>query len=149
MSPKLKCHRNWNTTKTKMSPKLKCHLNWNITKTEMFPKLKCYQIKKYPQNKNLKPKQMPGNWPWSPCSCSFCFSKSRENRCLNVCHSSQRTESKNMFTPNCSNYEPIWTDITSQTVTLGANLFVKAQTIPQNVKCTLFFLPKDAFTKDI
>ena len=29
-------------------------------------------------------------------------------------------------------YEPIWSDITAQTVTLGANLLVMAQTIPQN-----------------
>ena len=54
MSPKLKCHQNWNDTKTEMSPKLnvtkaemsiklKCHRNWNVTRTEMLPKLKCHQ----------------------------------------------------------------------------------------------------------
>ena len=32
-------------------------------------------------------------------------------------------------------YEPIWTDFTAQTVILGANLLVKAKTIPQNAKC--------------
>ena len=63
---------------------------------------------------------------------------------------------KNMFTPNSSNknnffknsgwytffplylwsqYKPIWTKFTAQTATLGANLLVKAQTIPQNAKC--------------
>ena len=36
-------------------------------------------------------------------------------------------------------YEPIWTDCTAQKVTLGANLLVKAQTIPQNAKRALFF----------
>ena len=45
-------------------------------------------------------------------------------------------------------YKPIWSYITAQTVTLGANLLVKAQTIPQNAKC-MFFKPKVAFTKDI
>ena len=34
-------------------------------------------------------------------------------------------------------------------MTLGANLLPKAQTIPQNAKRALFFLPKVAFTKDI
>ena len=38
-------------------------------------------------------------------------------------------------------YELIWLDITAQTVTLGANLLVKAKTIPQTAK-------KVAFTKD-
>ena len=46
-------------------------------------------------------------------------------------------------------YEPIWTNFTAKTVTLVANLLVKAQTIPQNAKCALFFQPKVAFTKDI
>ena len=35
-------------------------------------------------------------------------------------------------------YEPIWTDITSQTVNLGAKLLVKAQNIPQNAKRVYF-----------
>ena len=43
MSPKLKCHQKWNVTKSEMSPKIKCHPNWNVTKTEMSPKLKCHQ----------------------------------------------------------------------------------------------------------
>ena len=34
MSPKLKCHQNWNVTKTEMSSKLKYHKNRNITKTK-------------------------------------------------------------------------------------------------------------------
>ena len=34
-------------------------------------------------------------------------------------------------------------------MTVGANLLVKAQTIPQNNKCVLFFLTKVSFTKDI
>ena len=29
---KLKCHQNWNVTKTEMFPKLKCHHNWNLPK---------------------------------------------------------------------------------------------------------------------
>ena len=36
-------------------------------------------------------------------------------------------------------YEPIWLDIIGPTVSLGANLLVKAQTIHQNAKCVLFF----------
>ena len=36
-------------------------------------------------------------------------------------------------------YELIWSDITAQTVTLGANLLVMAQTIPQNAH-RVFFL---------
>ena len=44
MSPKLKCHYNWNVIKTEMSPK-KNHPNWNITKTEMSLKLKCQKLK--------------------------------------------------------------------------------------------------------
>ena len=46
-------------------------------------------------------------------------------------------------------YEAIRTDFTAQTVTLGANLLVKAKTIPQNAKYGLIFLPKVAYTKDI
>ena len=46
-------------------------------------------------------------------------------------------------------YELIWSDITVQTVTLGANLLVMAQNIPQSAKRVFFFLPKVAFTKDI
>ena len=47
MSLKLKCHQNWNVTKTEMSPKLIRHLNQIVTKTEVSqkteisPKLKC------------------------------------------------------------------------------------------------------------
>ena len=36
-------------------------------------------------------------------------------------------------------YEPIWTNCTTQTVTLGANLLFKAQTIPRNAKSAFFF----------
>ena len=46
-------------------------------------------------------------------------------------------------------YELIWSDITAQTVTLGANLLVIAQTIPQNAQRKVFILSKIAFTKDI
>ena len=42
MSLRLKCHWDWNFTKTEMSLKLKCHWNWNVTKTEMPLKLKCH-----------------------------------------------------------------------------------------------------------
>ena len=80
------------------------------------------------------------------------------------------SNSKNTFSPDSSNqndffeksewytffllylwakYEPIWSDFTAKTVTLGANLLVKAQIIPQNAKCALFFLPKVVFSKDI
>ena len=82
------------------------------------------------------------------------------------------SDSKNTFSPNSSNqndffkkigwytffllyiwakYEPIWSDITAQTVTSGFNLLVLAQTIPENAHrvCFFFFLPKVAFTKDI
>ena len=45
-------------------------------------------------------------------------------------------------------YELIWSDIPAQIVSLGANLLVKAKTIPQNAK-HVFFLAKFAFTKDI
>ena len=45
-------------------------------------------------------------------------------------------------------YELIWSNITAQTLSLGANLLVKAQNIPQNSKCSLFFWPKVAFTQD-
>ena len=47
-------------------------------------------------------------------------------------------------------YEPIWTNVIAQTVILGANMLVKAQTIPQHAKCALLFIsPKVAFTKYI
>ena len=46
-------------------------------------------------------------------------------------------------------YELIWSDNTAKTVTLGANLLVMAQTIPQNANCVVFFKPKVAFIKDI
>ena len=39
-------------------------------------------------------------------------------------------------------YELIWEDITAQTVTLGANLLVMAQTKPQNANRVGFFLTK-------
>ena len=46
-------------------------------------------------------------------------------------------------------YQLIWSDITAQTVSLGANLLVRAQTIPQNAKCLLFFfLSKVSLTQD-
>ena len=45
--------------------------------------------------------------------------------------------------------ELIWSNITAQTLTLGANSLVMAQTIPQNAKCVFFLSPKVAFTKDI
>ena len=45
-------------------------------------------------------------------------------------------------------YELMWSYITAQTVNLGANLLVMAQTIPLNAH-RVFFLPKVAFTKDI
>ena len=41
------------------------------------------------------------------------------------------------------------TDFPAQTVTLGSNLLVKAQTIPQNDKPALFVLLKVPLTKDI
>ena len=80
------------------------------------------------------------------------------------------SDSKNTFSPNFSNqndflkkirwytffllymwakYELIWSDITAQTVTLGTNLLVMAQTIPQNAHRVFFSSPKVAFTKDI
>ena len=40
-------------------------------------------------------------------------------------------------------YDLIWSDITAQTVTLGANLLVMTQTIPQNAhRVFLFFYQK-------
>ena len=90
--------------------------------------------------------------------------KSRKDRFLYLCHSSKRLESKNTFPSSSRNendffkkivqhtffllylwakYEPILTDFSAQTVTLGANLLVKAQTISQNAQCALFF----SFTK--
>ena len=75
----------------------------------------------------------------------------------------QLSDSKNTFSPNSSNqndffkkigwytffllymwakYELIWSDITAQTVTLGANLLVMAQTIPQNAQSAIFFWSK-------
>ena len=46
-------------------------------------------------------------------------------------------------------YEPIWSDITAQTLTLEANLLVMAQTILQSAHRMCFYLPKVAFTEDI
>ena len=69
------------------------------------------------------------------------------------------SDSKNTFSPNSSNqndffkkigwyafyllymwakYEIIWSDITAQTMTLGAKLLVMAQTIPQNAHRVFF-----------
>ena len=45
-------------------------------------------------------------------------------------------------------YELIWSDITAQTLTLGANLLVMAQTLPQNTHRKLFIWSKVAFPKD-
>ena len=39
--------------------------------------------------------------------------------------------------------------MTAQTVTLGANMLLKAKSIPRNAKRVFFFKPKVAFTKDI
>ena len=61
MTQKLKCHQNWNVTKTEMSPKPNVHNNENITKiyqdvnftlTETSINLKFYQKLKYQQNQN-------------------------------------------------------------------------------------------------
>ena len=41
--------------------------------------------------------------------------------------------------PSVGKYELIWSDITAQTVNLGANLLVMAQTIPQNAQSANFF----------
>ena len=46
-------------------------------------------------------------------------------------------------------YEPIWSVITAQTITLDSDLLVMAQTIPKNAHRVFFFLPRVAFTKDI
>ena len=43
-------------------------------------------------------------------------------------------------------YEPVWTDFTAQTVTLGANLLVKA-TPYIKTPSALFLLPNLVFTK--
>ena len=88
------------------------------------------------------------------------YSKSKENWFSNVCYSSQLTYSKITLSPNSSNqndlfkitrwsiffllylwakYEPILSDFTAQTVTLCANLLIKAQIILQNTKCAIFF----------
>ena len=61
MSPKLKCHQNWNftttemSTKTKMSQKLKCYQNWNVIKTKISPKIKWNQKNKFTKNE-MSPK---------------------------------------------------------------------------------------------
>ena len=52
-----------------MSPKQKCHQNWNVTKTEILPKLKCHKISKCHKNSNLNQNQIPGDRHWSPWSC--------------------------------------------------------------------------------
>ena len=46
-------------------------------------------------------------------------------------------------------YEFIWSDITAQTITLGANLLVMAQTIPQNAHRVFFLKLKVVFSEDI
>ena len=46
-------------------------------------------------------------------------------------------------------YEPIWTDFIAQTVTLRANLLIKAQTIHPTPSAHFFLPPKVGFTKDI
>ena len=48
-----------------MSSKLKCHRNWNVTKTEMLQNLKMSS------NKNQNQKQNPRDRHWSTWSCSF------------------------------------------------------------------------------
>ena len=55
------------------------------------------------------------------------------------------------FSSTCGQNMRIYIQILLPTVSLGSNLLVKAQTIPQNAKCVLFFffLPKVVFTKDI
>ena len=62
-SPQLKCHKNWNITKTEMSqntemswktdvaPKLKCYQNWNFTLTEMLQNVKISSKWNLNQNK--------------------------------------------------------------------------------------------------
>ena len=37
-------------------------------------------------------------------------------------------------------FKLIWSDITAQTVTLGANLLIMAQTIPQNAQSAIFLI---------
>ena len=54
MSPKIKCHQNWNVTTNEMSQRLKCHQNWNDTKTEMSLILKCHKKHSFYQNWNFK-----------------------------------------------------------------------------------------------
>ena len=90
MSLQLKCHQNWNITKTKtfhqnwnftkteMSLKLKCHQNWNVTKTEMSPKLKCYQ------NWNVTITEMLQNLKMSSKSKSKSKSKSRRSTMITL-----------------------------------------------------------------
>ena len=79
-------------------------------------------------------------------------------------------QTKNTFSPRSSNqndffkkiewytffllymwakHEPLWSYIIAQVVSLGANLLVKAQTIPKNAKCVFFLKPKVPFSKDI
>ena len=55
MSQQLKCHKNWNLTKTKMSLKLKCQENWNVTITEILPNLKMPSKSK--SKSKLKPRR--------------------------------------------------------------------------------------------
>ena len=52
MSPKLKCHQNWNLSKLKCH-QLICHRNLNVTKTEMSPELKYHQKLKCYLNWNV------------------------------------------------------------------------------------------------
>ena len=94
---------------------------------------------------------------------TFTFSKSRETCFWNVLIDLNGANLKKPFTPNSSNkndfyrqislntffclymwakYEPIWTDFTAQTVILRANMIVQAQTIPQKASAHYVFYPK-------
>ena len=46
-------------------------------------------------------------------------------------------------------YELIWFDITAQTLSLGTNLLVKAQTIPENSQSAIFFDQNNCWVKMI
>ena len=78
------------------------------------------------------------------------FSSVRLDRHFYSAWCAQLPDSKITFSPNSSNqndflwakYELIWSDITAQTVTLGANLLGMAQTIPQNAQRMVFFKTK-------
>ena len=67
MSPKLKCHQK-KSPQLKCHQKLKCHYNWNVTKTEMSwetdvaPKLKCYQNLNFTLTEMLHDLKMSSKW---------------------------------------------------------------------------------------